>query len=314
MRFIDLFSGIGGFRIALESLGWECVFSSEIDPRARECYQEYFNAEVAGDIRGVKASDIPDHELLCAGFPCQSFSISGNRRGLRDPRGLLFQEILRIANAKNTPRLLLENVPHLLSIDGGAVIEKIVQALDGIGYKHIQIKLLNSSHFGIPHSRKRVYILCDRQVGLDNDIVPPMDKVWLGQRMLPLGGVPDDCFIKRDDIVIERVVKRHKLAPIRIGYLSRCMKVGRVSQGGRIYSPNGHAVCITSVGGGLGAKTGLYLTGDRVRRLSAWEVYGLMNWPLEFMRVLPLTSSETIRLLGNAVIPCMIEVIMEAWY
>src|SRR5690606_20997853 len=112
-RFIDLFAGIGGFRIALERLGGTCVFSSEIDEACQNTYKANFGEKPEGDIAEIKASSIPNHEILAAGFPCQPFSISGQRRGFEDTRGTLFFHIARIAKEKNPSVLFLENVKYL---------------------------------------------------------------------------------------------------------------------------------------------------------------------------------------------------------
>ena len=128
MKFIDLFCGIGGFRIALESLGHTCVFSCEIDKKAQAAYQANFGELPHGDITKIAAQDIPTHDILCAGFPCQPFSLSGRRKAFEDSRCNLFYEIIRIARYHKTPILLLENVPHLLKIGGGEIFKAM---LDG---------------------------------------------------------------------------------------------------------------------------------------------------------------------------------------
>lgn len=115
IKFIDLFAGIGGFRIALESFGAKCVFSSEIDSYAIQTYKENFNDIPRGNIRQISISEIPQHEILCAGFPCQPFSISGKQIGFNDSRGTLFFEIIKIVKHKRPLVLLLENVNNLIT-------------------------------------------------------------------------------------------------------------------------------------------------------------------------------------------------------
>ncbi|RIM18731.1 DNA (cytosine-5-)-methyltransferase, partial [Staphylococcus cohnii] len=115
MNFIDLFSGIGGFRIALENAGGECVFSSEIDKYARETYRMNFNETPNGDITEILSKDIPDHNVLAAGFPCQPFSLAGKRLGFEDARGTLFFEILRILKSKRPESFILENVAGIVN-------------------------------------------------------------------------------------------------------------------------------------------------------------------------------------------------------
>lgn len=136
LRFIDLFCGIGGFRVALEARGHKCVFSSDIDSHAREAYRANFGELPSGDIAKIGAADIPTHDVLCGGLPCQAFSISGKQGGMDDPRGRLFFEILRIAKYHQPKVLLLENVKNILSIDNGEVVKTIEQELNRIGYSH----------------------------------------------------------------------------------------------------------------------------------------------------------------------------------
>lgn len=155
--FIDLFAGIGGFRIAFEELGGRCVFASEIDPTAQETYEANFGERPAGDIREIGVDAIPDHDFLLAGFPCQAFSIMGKMEGFADTRGTLFFEIERILEGVRPPYLLLENVPQLLSNQGGKTFKVIQNQLRSLGY-HIHHCVLNALDFGLPQKRERVYI------------------------------------------------------------------------------------------------------------------------------------------------------------
>ena len=159
--FIDLFSGIGGFRLALEKKGLKCVFSSEIDEAAKDVYEKNFGDRPSGDIRKIKASDIPQHDILCGGFPCQSFSQSGHNKGFQDDNGKLFFEIIRIAYCCRPSILLLENVPQILR-SRKKPINTILKKIDQIGY-WVYPMLLNASHYGVPQSRSRVYFICIRR-------------------------------------------------------------------------------------------------------------------------------------------------------
>jgi len=162
VRFIDLFSGIGGFRLGLEKASeeYECVWSCDWDKYANRVYRLHFGEENhhAGDVRQVDAGSIPDHDLLCAGFPCQAFSVAGKRKGFEDTRGTLFYDIARIAEAKRPPLLLLENVKGLLSTQRGYCFARILQTLDELGYI-CEWQVLNSKHFGVPQNRERVFII-----------------------------------------------------------------------------------------------------------------------------------------------------------
>ena len=162
-RFIDLFAGIGGFRVALQGKGLKCVYSCEIDKPARDMYKKNFGHFPEGaDILDVNAQDIPEHDILCGGFPCQPFSIAGKKGGLTDDRGQLFFEIIRIVKHHKPKVLLLENVRNILSIDGGGVLDMILDTLNKEGY-NVRYALLNASDYGIPQARKRVYFTCIRK-------------------------------------------------------------------------------------------------------------------------------------------------------
>lgn len=158
LRFIDLFCGIGGFRIPAEELGWKCVFSSDINEEAQKAYQANFNELPHGDITKIGANLIPDHDILFAGFPCQPFSIIGNRKGFNDTRGTLFFEIARILEAKKPKAFLLENVKQLASNSGGKTLQRILEVLRNLNYS-VEYKILNAIDFGLPQKRERVLIL-----------------------------------------------------------------------------------------------------------------------------------------------------------
>lgn len=157
LKFIDLFAGIGGFRIAGEKNGMECVFSSEIDKFACEVYSHNFGDIPQGDITKINAQDIPDFDVLFAGFPCQPFSYAGQLQGFEDEiRGTLFFDIIRIMKEKQPQMFLLENVKGLKSHDNGKTLETIVEHLKQLGY-YVHWTVLNSLHFGVPQSRERWY-------------------------------------------------------------------------------------------------------------------------------------------------------------
>ena len=162
LRFIDLFCGIGGIRLGFEQvaieLGFEtqCVFSSDIDKLARETYELNFDETPSGDL--TKCKDIPDHEVLLAGFPCQPFSYAGSRRGFGDTRGTLFFEVEKIIQNRLPKMVLLENVRGLVSHDQGRTLKTITTRLESLGYG-VEYRVLNSADFGVPQNRMRIYIV-----------------------------------------------------------------------------------------------------------------------------------------------------------
>lgn len=169
VRIIDLFAGIGGIRKGFESAGQElntnikCVFTSEIDKYAIQTYQANFpNSIIHGDITQISSNDIPNHNILCAGFPCQAFSHAGLKKGFEDARGTLFFDICRILNDKKPNVVFLENVRGLLHHDGGKTIEIIKNNLINLGYKGGG-RLFKAKQFGVPQNRPRIYIVGFRE-------------------------------------------------------------------------------------------------------------------------------------------------------
>lgn len=220
IRYLDLFSGIGGFREGLtQAGGFTCAGHCEIDQHADRSYRALFDTEgewFCDDIRKADPEELPDVELLCGGFPCQAFSIAGNRGGFADPRGTLFFEIARLTAAKRPAYLLLENVPGLLNHDGGRTFAAILHALDGLGY-FVEWQVLNSKDFGVPQSRKRVYLI---------------------------GYLDKRC--------------RGKIFPFTETAGTPLIQIRPGAQRERVYSPEGVSCTLTADCGGFGGKTGLY--------------------------------------------------------
>ena len=227
ITYIDLFSGIGGFREGLSRAGdFVCVGHCEIDKYADQSYRALFDTKgewFREDVREADPGEMPDFDLLCGGFPCQSFSIAGHRGGFADPRGTLFFEIARLTAAKRPAYLLLENVPGLLNHDGGRTFAAILHTLDGLGYG-VEWQVLNSKDFGVPQSRKRVYLV---------------------------GYLDEKC--------------RGKILPFTETAGTPLKQIRPGAQGERIYSPEGVSCTLTSQAGGMGGKTGLYCTGVPIK-------------------------------------------------
>ena len=161
MKFIELFAGIGGFRLGLEKAGHECVWANEFMPKAGSIYEYNFKHKPDGrDIRTVQPDEIPECDLLVGGFPCATFSVAGRRTGFNteDTRGTLFFEICRILGGKRIPYVFLENVKGLLNHDGGRTFAVILASLDELGYD-VQWECVNSKNFGVPQNRERVFVI-----------------------------------------------------------------------------------------------------------------------------------------------------------
>ena len=177
MKFLDLFAGIGGFRLGMESAGHKCIGFCEIDKYARASYKAIHNTE--GEIELHDITRVTDESIrrfgsvdaICGGFPCQAFSTAGNRRGFEDTRGTLFFEIARFASILRPKYLFLENVRGLLNHDGGATFETIIRTLDELGYD-VEWQVLNSKDFGVPQNRERVFIIGHLRGGSGRKIFP----------------------------------------------------------------------------------------------------------------------------------------------
>ena len=157
-KFIDLFAGIGGIRIPFEELGGKCVFSSEWDKFSQITYNANFGEVPHGDITQIDEKDIPNHDLLVGGFPCQAFSQAGLKKGFQDTRGTLFFDIARILKHHKPKAFLLENVKHLRGHDNGKTFKTIMSVLRDLGYQTVEYKVLNAKDFGVPQNRERIFI------------------------------------------------------------------------------------------------------------------------------------------------------------
>lgn len=168
IKFIDLFCGIGGFRVAMDETCLEnniepqCVFSSDIDKHCQDSYELNFGDRPFGDITKIEAHQIPDHDILFAGFPCQPFSIIGQMKGFEDTRGTLFFHIAEILSVKKPKAFILENVKQLVGHDGGKTLKTILETLKSLGY-HVQYTVLNALDYGLPQKRERIIIVGHRE-------------------------------------------------------------------------------------------------------------------------------------------------------
>lgn len=161
LTFVDLFCGIGGFHQAMKRLGIRCVFACDIDKHCRKIYRKNYGIKPKRDIREININDIHNFDILYAGFPCQSFSNSGKKKSFDDERGLLFNEIIRIAKKKKPYLMFLENVKYIKKIDNGKVFRYILDELNDIGY-NVENFILSPYQFGIPQQRERIFFICIR--------------------------------------------------------------------------------------------------------------------------------------------------------
>lgn len=307
-KFIDLFCGIGGFHLALTSFGAKCVFASDIDAEACKVYEKNFKMKPKGDITLIPAHDIPKHDILCAGFPCQPFSISGNQQGFDDEhgRGKLFYDILRVANYHKPKVLILENVKNFEKHNSGQTIKTVVSELDKIGY-NVFYNVLCASDYGIPQKRNRIYIVAfKKELNIEEFLFPKplsyfntLQSVLINKADNKISG----NYIIERDYTIDKTQKKPRRELIRIG----CIGLGR--QGERIYSIKGQSTTLSSQGGGLGGKTGMYLIRNKVRKLYPRECARLMGFPDWFE--LADSQDKNYRQFGNSVVVDVLQYIIE---
>lgn len=276
MTFIDLFAGLGGFRLALESLGAKCVYSNEWDISAQEVYYDNFGDVPEGDITKVDEKTIPNHDILCAGFPCQAFSISGKQRGFEDSRGTLFFDVARIVKEKKPKIVFMENVKNFATHDGGKTLEVVKATMEELGYVFKQ-KVLNSVDYGVPQKRERIYMVCFRKdVQINNFSFPKAIKLnkHVEDFLLEDTSLTEHLFVDRPDTYYNGIEDNV--------YSEKSIRLGTVNKGGqgeRIYSTKGIAITFSAYGGGAFAKTGGYLVDGRPRRLHPRECARLMGYP-----------------------------------
>jgi len=301
-KFIDLFAGIGGFHYALKSFGAECVFASEIDKKASEIYYINHNLMPKGDITKIKEKDIPSHDILCAGFPCQAFSISGKQKGFEDTRGTLFFDIARIVNYHKPKILFLENVKNLTRHDKGKTLKVILNTLNKMNY-NVHFKVLNTSKFGLPQNRERIYIVAfNKDFYKNSEFNFPVSSIISSLNEILENNPVDGRIIEREDVVFYKNYQLQKNIFGELELPNKPIQIGKVNKGGqgeRIYHPDGHAITLSAYGGGVGAKTGLYKINGRIRKLSPRECARLQGYPESF--IFPKSISEAHKQFGNSV-------------
>ncbi|MCP4912791.1 MAG: DNA (cytosine-5-)-methyltransferase [Oligoflexia bacterium] len=294
-KFIDLFAGIGGFHQSLESFGGECVFASEWEKNAAHVYELNYGIKPHGDITQIHEREIPKHDVLCAGFPCQAFSISGKQLGFEDTRGTLFFDVARIIKFHQPRIVLLENVKNFVRHDKGNTLNVVLKTLEELGYT-AHYKVLKSSHFGVPQARERVYITGIRKDLANQDFEFPDEKVK-PKKMKDIleRRVAKEFFIERDDIRFYKCEKDIKdpYSPHQIG------TINKGGQGERIYSIHSCGITLSAHGGGAAAKTGAYLINNKIRKLTPLECLRMQGFSDDFM--MPVSKNIAYKLLGNSV-------------
>lgn len=297
-KFIDLFAGIGGFHIAFEDAGGECVFASEWDKFAQETYRENFKIKPAGDIQKISSEDIPDHDILLGGFPCQPFSIAGvskknslgRKHGFEDAKqGNLFFDIARIIEAKKPRAFVLENVKNLESHDKGNTFKVIKQTLRELGYT-IFYQILDAQEFGVPQHRERIFIVGfskDEYPGIYFEFPKPRKREWKIKDILETE--VDDKYTLSDKMwnYLQAYKKKHQSKGNGFGYGLIDPKMDKITRtlSARYYK-DGSEILIKQ-------------EGKNPRRLTPRECARLQGFPETFR--IPVSDTQAYKQFGNAV-------------
>jgi DNA (cytosine-5)-methyltransferase 1 len=308
VRFIDLFCGLGAFHHVLKQYNAECVFACDIDDKVREIYERNHGMKPEGDINLVDINNIPQHNLLCAGFPCQPFSIAGKQSGFQDKtKGTLFFKILEIIDAKLPEMIILENVKNLMTIDNGNTMKTIVDELEKRAYR-VHSKVLNSVYFGSPQCRERLFIVALK----DNTTFSfPVDNI---QNVTKVHDILIDAvnsvFEFQGKYELKKVNSRTIAAKPKIIHTLINVKTGKGGrQGERIYDIQhpGPTICASS--GGPGAKTGLYMVDNKIRRLTVVECLRMFGFPDDYHY--HVDDNKMLFYLGNSIVTNVIDAIVK---
>jgi DNA (cytosine-5)-methyltransferase 1 len=287
-RFIDLFAGIGGIRIAFEEFGGECVFTSEWDKFAQQTYSANHGEVPSGDITQVQASDIPSFDLLLAGFPCQPFSHAGLKKGFEDTRGTLFFDIARIVKHHKPKALVLENVKGLFGHDKGNTFREILRILrEELGY-NVSFQILNAKHFGLPQNRARLVIVATDK-SLKEFVFPEIKPVEaeVGQILEPNSTV-DKKYTLSDQLWSSHVRRKedHRLKGNGFGYSLFTAKSPYTSTISARYYKDGSEILISQ-------------RNKNPRKLTPREASRLQGFPESFR--IPVSDTQAYKQFGNSV-------------
>lgn len=311
--FVDMFAGIGGFHQALKELGGECVAACEIDENARKTYLSNHKIKenlFYKDINKLEAKDIPNHDILCAGFPCQPFSISGKQKALKDERSNVIDSLFKILKTKKPKIIILENVKHIKHIEKGEVFEFIVESLKDIGYS-VSYQLLNAKNFGVAQNRER-WIFVGVLGGSTFEFREPKRKSNVLKNILDTHQ-NDFHFLEEPYTVIDKP-KKQKSGLIFCGYRNKSIRKVGVREGtnhlsrvhkqpNRIYSINGvHPTIPSQESSG---RFWIMLEDGRVRKMTVNECFRIMGFPEKFKK--PVPTGNLYKQIGNSVCVPMVK-------
>ncbi len=310
IKYIDLFCGLGAFHTAFNrnnlfqnNINYVCVFACDINDGVRKIYEENYRIKPEGDINKINIDNIPDFDILCAGFPCQPFSIAGNKKGFDDEnRGNLFYKILEIIDKKQPNILILENVKNLHTIHNGNTFKIIKNELEKRGY-NVSYKVIDSKYYNSPQSRQRIYIICNKKTiykfrNINNPIIP-------------ISTIIDNNI--KDYLEYQN---KYKLEECKGNNMMKYKLINKTTgkggrQGERVYDITkcGPTICASS--GGLGANTGLYYFDGKIRTLTVKETLKMFGFDTTYKYETLTTNKKMLYYLGNSIVVNVLEELIK---
>jgi len=341
IKYVDLFCGLGAFHQAFNSSSsLECVLACDIDEGIRKIYKANYGMNPVSDIREINTDSLPDFDLLCAGFPCQPFSIAGNGEGFNDSeKGNLFYEILRIIDAKLPKMCILENVKNLKTHDNQKTYKTIEYELLQRGY-NITSEVINAANYGSPQARQRIFIFATKNKPFTIPL-PEKTSSTIVSTIIDFGFVGGDLDLSKYTVKEKKVTTLFNPNKPRVLYdvfpklspekkqLLDVLKAELLQQGGdpttldkggrqgeRVYTIDAVGITVCASSGGPGAKTGLYKVGDCIRRLTVGETLKMFGFPDNYNFV-DVSSENALFYLGNSIVvnvPLAFVPLIENWF
>tara|TARA_Y100001958_G_C21240905_1_gene568591 strand:- start:2304 stop:3335 length:1032 start_codon:yes stop_codon:yes gene_type:complete len=310
VKYIDLFCGLGAFHTAFnrnnqyqDNIHYKCVLACDIDEGVRNIYEENYGIKPEGDINKINIAAMPDFDILCAGFPCQPFSIAGNQKGFEDKtRGNLFYRILEIIDEKQPHTLMLENVKNLHTIHKGETFKVIKSELEKRGY-NVSYKVIDSRYYNSPQSRQRIYIMCNKTTSYKfKEVKNPI--------------VPVSTIIDNSITTFFDYQEKYKLESCTGKSMMKYKLINKITgkggrQGERVYDITkcGPTICASS--GGPGAKTGLYYIDGKIRTLSVDETLKMFGFDKSYKYESLKNKKNMLFYLGNSIVVNVVEQLIK---
>lgn len=312
IRFVDMFCGLGAFHQAFKQnntscVQYKCVMACDVDEKLQKIYEENYGIKPQGDVHTLDFSKLPDFDILCAGFPCQPFSIAGKKEGFSNTsKGNLFYKILECVDKKNPSMIFLENVKNLESIHQGATFQTIRNELEKRNYK-ISYCVCNSKDYGSPQARQRIYIVCHK------------DKKYVFPEENRLPQVHVSNIIDKSETAFMDLSDKYTFEECEDnGGMMIYKLINKITgrggrQGERVYSIYGHGPTICASSGGPGAKTGIYEINGKFRTLNIRECLQMFGFPSTFRYETLENKKRLLFYLGNSIVVSVLSEIIKGF-